>query len=89
MLARPRHGWSSTGQKFPHSTTWPLENRPGDELYDLKKDPDQMHNVAAAPAYSETLKKLSAQLMDELKRTGDPRVMGDGSTYDKPPFGGK
>ena len=24
--------------------------------------------------------------MSELKRTGDPRVSGDGSTFDKPPF---
>jgi hypothetical protein len=26
--------------------------------------------------------------MAELKRTGDPRVTGDGSTFDKLPFAG-
>ena len=60
--------------------------RPGEELYDLKKDPHQMKNVADDPAYSAAKKKLADQLMAELKRTGDPRVTGDGSTYDKPPF---
>jgi uncharacterized sulfatase len=63
--------------------------RPGEELYDLNRDPDQIQNVAGDPAYAAVKDKLSAELMDELRRTGDPRVTGDGTTYDKPPFAGR
>jgi N-sulfoglucosamine sulfohydrolase len=52
--------------------------RPADELYDLKKDPYQLNNVAAEPDYASTLKKLKDQLMKELKESGDPRVLGQG-----------
>jgi N-sulfoglucosamine sulfohydrolase len=62
--------------------------RPGEELYDLKKDPDQMKNVAEDPAYAAAKAKLSERLMAELKRTGDPRVTGEGTTFDNPPFAG-
>lgn len=60
--------------------------RPGDELYDLRKDPDQEKNVADDPAYAEQKKQLGEQLMKVLKDHNDPRVMGDGSTFDKAPF---
>jgi uncharacterized sulfatase len=57
-------------------------------LFILKNDPDQIKNVAANPKYAAIKKKLNAQLMTELKRTGDPRVTGDGTTFDKLPFAG-
>jgi uncharacterized sulfatase len=62
--------------------------RPAEELFDLKKDPDQMRNVADDPAYAERKAALSAQLLAELQRTADPRVTGDGTTFDRPPFAG-
>jgi uncharacterized sulfatase len=63
--------------------------RPAEELYDLKTDPHQIQNVADNPTYQKAKKELAARLMKILKETGDPRVTGDGSTYDKPPFSGK
>ena len=60
--------------------------RPAEELYDLKRDPDQVHNLAADPSYTKIRTKLSNRLLQTLKSTGDPRVTGDGSTFDKPPF---
>ncbi len=60
--------------------------RPGDELYDLKNDPDQTKNVATDPAYAEAKRKMETQLMKVLTEQKDPRVMGDGSTFDKAPF---
>lgn len=60
--------------------------RPGEELYDLKKDPDYMHNVAEDSEYEDVRADLSKRLMDTLKRTGDPRVHGDGKTFERPPF---
>jgi N-sulfoglucosamine sulfohydrolase len=60
--------------------------RPTEELYDLRQDPDQLHNVAANPAYAATKAKLSAQLMTTLTEAKDPRVTGDGQTFERSPF---
>ena len=60
--------------------------RPEEELYDLRKDKDYMRNVAYEPAYEKVRAELSGRLMDTLKATGDPRVLGDGKTFDRPPF---
>ena len=60
--------------------------RPADELYDLKKDSGQLVNVAADPAYAETMKKLKDQLFSDLRKTGDPRVTGKGPDFDKFPY---
>ena len=56
------------------------------ELFDLKKDPHQMNNVAKDPAYKEVVEKLKKQLMDELKRTGDPRLVDDGKFFETSPM---
>jgi len=42
------------------------ETRPGWELYDLAKDPQEMKNVYANPAYKEVREQLKAEL-DALK----------------------
>ncbi len=60
--------------------------RPAEELFDLRKDPDEMVNVAAEPAYADAKRDLSARLMKTLTDAGDPRVTGDGKTFDRPPF---
>lgn len=60
--------------------------RPAEELYDVAKDPDQVHNVAADPAYAETKKQLAERLQKLLVEAHDPRVTGDGKTFDRPPF---
>jgi hypothetical protein len=60
--------------------------RSAEELYDLKKDPEQLHNVAADPAYAKAKEKLATQLMADLKKTGDPRAVGKGDIFDKSPY---
>ena len=60
--------------------------RPEFELYDLKNDPDQVDNVASDPAYATQLETLRYRLMRILEETGDPRVIGDGKTFDRMPF---
>lgn len=60
--------------------------RPEVELYDLKRDPDQVDNVAADPDYADVVRKLTDRMMNELRETGDPRVIGDGATFDRKPF---
>ncbi|MGL4594561.1 MAG: sulfatase family protein [Thermoguttaceae bacterium] len=62
--------------------------RPGEELYDLRKDPDYLINVANDPNYEAVRCELSGRLMDVLKSTNDPRVTGDGQTFESFPFAG-
>ncbi|MDR3262649.1 MAG: sulfatase [Tannerella sp.] len=60
--------------------------RPYEELYDLEKDPYEVNNLAKDPTYQAVLKQLSDQLETVLIRTGDPRILGKGDTFDKYPF---
>jgi uncharacterized sulfatase len=63
--------------------------RPGEELYDLRNDPDYLVNVADEPAYADIRKELSDRLMKVLTSTDDPRVTGDRQTFERPPFAGQ
>ncbi len=47
-------------------------HRPKFELYDLEKDPDELHNLAANPAYAKELERMKAELKDFQKKTNDP-----------------
>ena len=60
--------------------------RPAEELYDCRKDPEQLVNLAGDPAYSGIKEELSAQLMDQLMATGDPRATGGGDEFDVVPY---
>ncbi len=53
------------------------------ELFDLKKDPHQMNNVAANPAYRQVLEALRNTLMTELRETGDPRLIENGRFFEE------
>lgn len=63
--------------------------RPEEELYQIIDDPFQMNNLANNPDYLTSKNQLRKQLLEELKKTKDPRVTGDGQTFDKPPYAGK
>jgi len=56
--------------------------RPAEELYDLRKDPQQLRNVAGQSQYHEAQARLAKQLLAELKASGDPRVVGGGEKFD-------
>ena len=60
--------------------------RPGEELYDLKKDPDQVVNVASHVEYANAKTELAERLMSVLQDTHDPRVAEGTSMFDEPPF---
>ena len=62
--------------------------RPREELYDLKTDPFEVKNVAAEPRYAQVRAELEARLLDELRRTGDPRLIDDGKFFETPPMAG-
>jgi N-sulfoglucosamine sulfohydrolase len=65
-----------------------VAKRPAEELYDLRKDPDQLNNIADDPAYAQVKKELADRLMAELKATDDPRVLGRGDAFDRYPYYG-
>jgi arylsulfatase A-like enzyme len=89
MDASPTKAWIVAHREDPQ-WRWHFEHafgkRPAEELYDLRKDPDQIKNVATDPAYAKAKTELAAQLMKKLTDAKDPRVTGDGKTFDRPPF---
>ncbi len=58
--------------------------RPEEEMYDLSKDPDQMHNLAGISAYDSLRAELREQLLAELRDNEDPRL--DNDAFDRPPY---
>ena len=60
--------------------------RPAEELYDVRKDPDMVNNLAGNTDFSKVREKLSAQLMKELTRAQDPRVVENPPRFEQPPF---
>jgi hypothetical protein len=63
--------------------------RPAEELYDCRNDPGQLVNLAGDPAFEKIRKEMAGLLMDELKRTGDPRVTGGAELFDRVPYLGQ
>lgn len=55
--------------------------RPEEELYDVKKDPYQLHNLADDPAFSEMKTVLRQQLLAWMEETNDPRFEDPRSTF--------
>jgi N-sulfoglucosamine sulfohydrolase len=45
--------------------------RPAEELYDLKNDPWELHNLAAEPVHAAKLTQLRAELDAWMKEQGD------------------
>lgn len=62
--------------------------RPAEELFDLKADPDCVHNLAAAPGQQERRAALEANLIAKLKEQEDPRISGQGEVFDNYPYAG-
>lgn len=89
MDASPTKAWLIAHRHetaWKQSYDWAFAKRPGEELYDLAKDHDQVHNVADDPAYAAKKSELSAKLMKVLTEAADPRVTEDGKTFEHPPF---
>ncbi|WP_425616490.1 sulfatase [Anatilimnocola sp. NA78] len=48
--------------------------RPAEELYDLRKDPDQLQNVVEDPSHAERLAELRSLVQNWMQATDDPRI---------------
>lgn len=73
-----------------HRHLWDLAfgKRPAEELYDCRRDPGQLVNLAGDPEYSAIRDSLGKILMEQLRLFGDPRVLGKGDILEGHPFYG-
>ncbi|MEM7080421.1 MAG: sulfatase [Pseudomonadota bacterium] len=63
--------------------------RPREELYDLRRDPDYMHNLADDPDYADVRAELKRRLLDVLEAEQDPRLTEQPCRYEYEPYAGK
>ncbi len=59
------------GLPLGSSGAHPEPTQPGWELYDLREDPHEMHNVYGQPAYAEIARRLKAELLRMKDEVGD------------------
>jgi uncharacterized sulfatase len=86
MDASPTKAWLVAHRHDPQWERYydyAFAKRPAEELYDLRKDPEQMQNVAYDPKLAEVKAGLATQMHEIMVRTGDRRLQGD---FDRPPF---
>ena len=62
--------------------------RPQEELYDLRKDPGYMQNVAHDSEYEQIRTALNSRLMSVLQEQDDPRITESPPRFEQPPFAG-
>jgi N-sulfoglucosamine sulfohydrolase len=89
--AGPTKAWLVTHRADPRWRRYfdhAYGKRPREELFDLRADLHQMHNVAADPKYADVVSQLRDRLLAELSRTGDPRLIDDGKYFESPPLAG-
>jgi hypothetical protein len=64
-----------------------LKKRGSEELYDLKNDPSQLHNLAHEKRFEKAKKYLKKELEAWMKRTNDPRAVNPNTNlWDKYPY---
>lgn len=76
------------GRKNRADKFWQLNfgMRPGEELYDLQRDPDCVNNLAADAGHAAVRTRLHDAMTAELKAQGDPRMFGRGDVFDRYPI---
>ncbi|WP_207534129.1 sulfatase family protein [Desertivirga arenae] len=72
-------------RKNENDEYWKLSfaKKGGEELYDIKKDPFCLNNLAASSAQTSLKQKLKQQLEAELRKQNDPRMFGKGYLFDQ------
>lgn len=63
--------------------------RGAEELYDLRRDPHQLENVAGRPEHRKAQERLRAELDRWLRDTADPRSTEDDDRWDRFPYYGQ
>jgi N-sulfoglucosamine sulfohydrolase len=87
--AGPTKAWIVSNRKNPKIKPFfdhAYGKRPREELYDLKKDPDQMKNLAQDADYSGMVRKLRSRLIKYLRDNKDPRLIDNGKFFETSPM---
>ena len=71
---------SAAGKLNPLQDLWCQPTRAALELYDLRRDPAGLHNVATAPAHAPTVATLGRALDAWIRATGDRGALPDPAT---------
>lgn len=66
---------------------WQLSfgKRNAEELYNIRKDPNCMVNLADNDKYKEQMRKMEKEMMGRLVEQEDPRILGRGYLFDQYP----
>lgn len=67
---------------------WCFGKRPSEELYDVRKDPHQLKNLATQPEFGDLKQRLRKRLLQWMKVTTDPRSSPDAEPWDSYPYFG-
>jgi N-sulfoglucosamine sulfohydrolase len=89
MDASPTKAWlvqHRLDPKWPRYYEIAFGKRPTEELYDVRKDPDMLNNLAGEINFVAIKRKLSAWLMQELTRAHDPRVVENPPRFERLSF---
>ena len=81
-------GWKTAAATDPRAAAvlQRYRVRPEEELYDIQADPDELHNLAAQPAYAQTKADLRRELEAWMTAQGDKRtVFGHPQLLSAPP----
>jgi len=70
---------------------WQLNfgKRVDEELYNIKKDPYCMNNLAAEASLSDMKSDIINQMTARLTEQGDPRILGNGDIFDQYEYAGE
>lgn len=71
---RPNGEIAGTSEQLPTYFQLAFGKRPADELYDLRKDPYELHNVSGKKKYHHVLLKFRQMLQNWMWKTDDPRA---------------
>jgi N-sulfoglucosamine sulfohydrolase len=74
--------------KYAAFFTLSFAKRPPEELYDVRADPNDLHNLATDPAHQARHHELAGQLDRWMRDTADPLTAGSNDPFDKYPYYG-
>ncbi|HEV7298724.1 MAG TPA: sulfatase [Tepidisphaeraceae bacterium] len=61
----------AAGQLTGPTAAWMAPRKPAEELYDVRQDPEMVHNLATDPSHRPTLERMRAALAAHLANVGD------------------
>ena len=85
--ARGYQSWArlAASRRLTRETAQYWGAKPSEELYDLRSDPDNVINLASAPAHRATLETMRVRLKLKMVEIYDNGLLPEGSPTPAPP----